>query len=199
MIGFRGIQNPTNERTAIFTALPLGGAGNSLPLVFLAEADAYTACGLLAGFSSFVLDFVTRRKMGNPNLNLFIVKQLPVLPPKTYTLELLDLIVPSVLELTFTAHNLAPFARDLGYDGPPFIWDEERRAHLRAKLDGIYAHLYGLSRDDFEYILGTFPIVERNDIKEYGEFRTKRLCLEAYDRFAHDSAVVAAKPKMAVA
>ena len=59
---------------------------------------------------------------------------------------------------------VAPFARDLGYDGPPFVWDEERRAQLRADLDGIYAHLYGLSRDDFAYILDTFPIVARKDI-----------------------------------
>lgn len=131
MFGFRGIQNPTNERTAIFTALPLVGGVNSLPVVFLAESDAYTACGFLAGFSSFVLDFVTRRKMGHPNLNFFIVKQLPVLPPVTYTPTLLDLIVSPVLELTYTLYDVAPFARDPGYDGPPFIWDEERRAHLR--------------------------------------------------------------------
>jgi hypothetical protein len=93
----------------------------------------------------------------------------------------------------YAAHDLASFARDCGYASPPFIWDEERRAHLRAELDGIYAHLYGLCRDDFEYILGTFPIVERNDIKADGEFRTVRLQAEAHDWFASDPVVAKLK------
>lgn len=58
---------------------------------------------------------------------------------------------------------------------------------FRADLDGIYAHLYGISRDDFAYILDTFPIVARKDIAEFGEYRTKRLCLEAYDHFSPES------------
>jgi hypothetical protein len=71
-----------------------------------------------------------------------------------------------------------------GFPYPPFKWDEERRAQLRAELDGFYAHLYGLHRDEFAYILDTFPIVRRKDEAKYGEYRTKRLCLEAYDRIA---------------
>lgn len=71
-----------------------------------------------------------------------------------------------------------------GFPRPPFKWDEQRRAHLRADLDGLYAHLYGLTRDEFAYILDTFPIVRRKDEARYGEYRTKRLCLEAYDRLA---------------
>jgi len=64
----------------------------------------------------------------------------------------------------------------------PFMWDEERRAQLRADLDGLYGHLYGLEREELSYILDTFPIVERQDREEYGEYRTKRLVLEAYDQ-----------------
>jgi hypothetical protein len=71
-----------------------------------------------------------------------------------------------------------------GFPRPPFKWDEERRAHLRAELDGLFAHLYGLHREEFDYILDTFPIVRRKDEARYGEYRTKRLCLEAYDRIA---------------
>lgn len=134
--------------------------------------------------NTIVVDFALRQKVGGANVSFFIMKQLPVLPPETYTPDLLDLIVPRVLELTYTAHDLAPFARDCGYHGPPFAWDEDRRAGLRAELDGIYAHLYGLDRDDFAYILDQFPIVRRNDEKAHGEFRTRRLCLDAWDRFA---------------
>ena len=72
---------------------------------------------------------------------------------------------------------MAPFARDLGYDGPPFIWNEEERRHLRARLDALYFHLYGLTRDDAAYILDTFPIVRRHDKAAFGHYRTKAMIL----------------------
>lgn len=71
-----------------------------------------------------------------------------------------------------------------GFPYPPFKWDEDRRAQLRVDLDGLFAHLYGIHRDEFAYILDTFPIVRRKEEAKYGEYRTKRLCLEAYDRIA---------------
>jgi hypothetical protein len=185
-LGFRVIARATDERTGIFSLVPWGGAGNSLPLLDLVSPNARLVTGLLANCNSTPFDFATRQKVGGANFNFFIVKQLPVLPPETYTPALLAEIVPRVLELVYTAHDLTPFARDCGYDGPPFVWDEERRAHLRAELDAIYAHLYGLDRDDFAYILDTFEVLKKNELNPrtgFGEFRTKRLCLEAYDRF----------------
>ena len=86
-----------------------------------------------------------------------------------------------VLELTYTAWDMEPFARDLGDDGSPFRWDPERRSLLRAELDAAFFHLYGMSREDTDYILDTFPIVRRKDEERYGEYRTKRLILEIYD------------------
>ena len=86
-----------------------------------------------------------------------------------------------VLRLTYTAHDMAPFARDLGYHGPPFIWNEEERRHLRARLDALYFHLYGLSRDDADYILGTFPIVRRHDKAAFDHYRTKDMVLAYYN------------------
>ncbi|MGI8824367.1 MAG: hypothetical protein ACR2JC_01750 [Chloroflexota bacterium] len=76
---------------------------------------------------------------------------------------------------------MQPFARDMGYQGPPFRWDVERRCQLRCELDAAYFHLYGIARDDVEYIMSTFPIVERHDVKNHGEYRTKRVILEIYD------------------
>jgi hypothetical protein len=73
--------------------------------------------------------------MGGTSLTIFLFKQFPVLPPSAYTPPNLAFIVPRALELTYTSHSMAPFARDLGYDGPPFAWDEDRRAQLRAELD----------------------------------------------------------------
>lgn len=131
-------------------------------------------------------------------MNFFYVKQLPVIPPHTYTPALLDFIVPRVLELTYTAWDLQPFAQDIGYDGPPFVWDEERRFLLRCELDALYFHLYQIQRDDVDYIMETFPIVKRKDIARTspprhegegdlggeGEYLTKRIILEMYDQMA---------------
>ncbi len=72
---------------------------------------------------------------------------------------------------------MTPFARDLGYDGSPFPWDDDERRHLRARLDALYFHLYGLSRDDAGYVLDTFPIVRREDEKTFGHCRTRAMIL----------------------
>lgn len=93
---------------------------------------------LLGNLSSLALDYTARFKVGGIHLNFFIFRQLPVLPPTYYSTARLDFAIPRVLELTYTSHNLAPFARDLGYDGPPFTWDEDRPALLRAELDAFY-------------------------------------------------------------
>ncbi len=112
---------------------------------------------------------------------------------EVYSKEALDYIASRVLELTYTSHDLAPFARDLGYEGPPFDWGPERRHQLRCELDAYYAHLYGLTRDELRYILDpadvmgpdypsvTFPGLKRKEIAEHGEYLTQRRVLEAFD------------------
>lgn len=95
-----------------------------------------------------------------------------------------DWLLPRVLELTYTAWDLQPFARDCGYAGPPFRWNEERRFLVRCELDAAYFHLYGIARDDVAYILETFPIVKRKEIARFGEYRTQRVILEIYDEMA---------------
>jgi hypothetical protein len=92
-----------------------------------------------------------------------------------------DLIRQRVLELSYTAQDMTSFARDLADDGSPFRWDEERRALMRAELDALFFHLYGVTQADVDYIMDTFPIVKRHELEHLGEFRTKRLILERYD------------------
>jgi hypothetical protein len=120
------------------------------------------------------------------------MRQLPILAPSEYEKEtpwqrgltLRGFVLPRVLELTYTAWSLEPFARDVGYDGPPFRWNPERRFILRCELDAAYFQLYGLSRDDTDYVMGTFPIVCKHDEKAHGDYRTKRVILEIYDAMA---------------
>ena len=103
-----------------------------------------------------------------------------------------DLVRDHVLRLTYTAHDMAAFAHDLGYDRPPFIWDTEQRRHLRARLDALYFHLYGLCREDAAYVLDTFPIVRRQDEAEFGSYRTRALIL------AYMNALAAGDPETVV-
>ena len=115
-------------------------------------------------------------------MNWFIVEQLPVIAPDDYARTFgvttaRDLVRDHVLHLTYTAHDMAPFARDLGYDGPPFVWNEEERRHLRARLDALYFHLYGLTKEDAEYVLDTFPVVRKEDEAAFGRYRTRDLIL----------------------
>lgn len=76
----------------------------------------------------------------------------------------------------------------------PFRWNDERRARIRAELDARIARLYGLTRDELRYILDpadiygpdfpgeTFRVLKEKEIRQYGEYRTRRLVLEAWDR-----------------
>jgi hypothetical protein len=132
-------------------------------------------------------------------MDFHYLKQLPVLPPSAYASNDVDFIVPRMLELVYTAYDLKPFAEDIGYHGEPFRWDEERRALLRAELDAYYARLYGLTRDELRYILDpqdvygpdfpgeTFRVLKDKEIRLYGEYRTRRLVLEAWDRLEGSS------------
>lgn len=99
-----------------------------------------------------------------------------------------------MLELTYTSHSMRPWAEDLGYTGAPFAFDPDRRAQLRAELDAFFAKKYGLSRDELRYVLDphdikgvdypseTFRGLKNKEINHFGEYRTQRLVLEAFDR-----------------
>ena len=186
-MGFRDIARPTDARTMIAALAPWVGYGNTIPL--LSWDDGLSAACLVANLSSLSVDFVARQKAQGTHMNWYIVEQLPVIAPADYDREFgpttaRALVRDHVLRLTYTAHDIAPFARDLGYHGPPFIWNEEERRHLRARLDALYFHLYGLSRDDASYILDTFPIVRRHDEAAFGHYRTKAMVLAYFNALA---------------
>ena len=189
LLGWRDITNTTNERTVIAGVLPLFGVGDTFLLMMFDHFHNKSITGLVANLSAFSYDYASRQKIGGTHLKFFTYKQLPVLHPTTYDrpcpwsgdISLQDWLAPRVLELTYTAHDLAPFAQDMGFEGPPFPWDEERRWLIRSELDAAFFHLYKLSRKEVDYVMETFPIVKRKDEQRHGEFRTKRLILEIYD------------------
>jgi hypothetical protein len=194
LMGWRNVTDArASARTVIFSVLPICGVGNSINLLHSAIADRRKISGLIGNLSSIVFDYLARNKIGGLNLNHFIMKQLPVLPPDFYTEPQLAFILPRVMELTYTSNSISHFAKDLGYESRPFSWDEDRRAQLRAELDAWYALAYGLNRDELRYILDpkdimgpdypgeTFRVLQKNELANYGEYRTQRLVLSAYD------------------
>ncbi|MER7417755.1 DNA methyltransferase [Micromonospora peucetia] len=191
LLGWRKIARSTDERTLVPFTVPMCGVGDS---AFVATTRGFSA-GLVANLTAFVADYALRQKVSGVNLNYFLIKQLPVLPPARYDEAaswgqngetLADWIARRVLELTYTAHDLKPYARDLGYEGHPFRWEAARRELLRAELDAAYFHLYGIDRDDVDYIMDTFKVVRQKDEAAYGEYRTKHLILKAYDAMSGD-------------
>lgn len=193
LIAFRDITNITNERTTIFSVIPRGGAGHTAPLIFSNKANNPLVC-LLSCFNSIILDYFARQKVGGVHLTYNYLRQFPTLPPSLFAQESIDFISSRSIELIYTANDVRPFAEDMGYLSEPFIWDEDRRAILRAELDAYYAALYGLTRDELRYILDpqdiygpdfpgeTFRVLKEKEIRQYGEYRTRRLVLEAWDR-----------------
>ncbi|MDE0331777.1 MAG: restriction endonuclease [Nitrospinae bacterium] len=204
-IGWKMVTAPTNSRTFIAAFLPPSGSGHSIDVILPDNHDENDfkrfAPLILGNFNSLVFDFVIRQKIQGQNISWYIIEQLPVVPPKTFETTSFgpktagEIVRDAVLELTYTAHDMAPFARDMDYVDEkdevlqPFAWDETRRLHLRAKLDAVFFHLYGVTdRDDVRYIYSTFPIVEREDTNTYGDYRSRDLCL------AYMNALAAGEP-----
>ena len=204
LMGWRDICRATDERTVIASVVPRAGTDFTVRVLFDAPTSASSAA-LLGNFNCLALDFVTRQKIGGTHLSDYISKQLPILPPTAYTEPDLASIVPRVLELTYTAHDLRPWYEDVvsswnaGTAAPfpirhsPFPYDPARRVVLRAELDAYYARMYGLTRDELCYILDpsdthgpdypteTFRGLKSNEVRAFGEYRTRRLVLDAWD------------------
>jgi hypothetical protein len=276
---FRDVTGSVNERTMIASIIPKLAPVYSVRTVFTNTNIVQTLL-ILANFNCLVFDYVIRQKIGGNHISDNVSYQLPVLPPDRYSQNDINYITPRVLELTYTAWDIKPFADDLwnpttprslsevegsktethsiltqasdkqqlgldldldltgkkqlelttppdptdqthlrqlileqwqanraafpdttqtpddnlqGIPLPPFIWHETRRAQIRAELDAYYAKLYGLTRDELRYILDpadiygtdfpseTFRVLKNNEMKKYGEYRTQRLVLEAWD------------------
>lgn len=180
MVAFRKTARATDVRSVIAAALPRVAAGDKALLV-----NASNPLSVLAVFSSFAFDYLGRQKLGGTDLSFFIVKQLPIPDrlsfgagcPWSRSVTLRSWVEDRVHRLILASGDLAnSMALSV------HVWDGSERSTLRAELDAAILVSYGISRDDVDYIMETFPIVKRKDEAEFGEYRTKRLILENYDR-----------------
>ena len=209
---FRAISKPTNERTFVCSPIPNAtGVGNRATLLY-AERGTMPVASLCAMLSSIVFDYTIRQKVGGKNISTFFVKQFPVLTPDQIPSVMQWQIVKRVAELCYFNHDMDGWAEELWEEmseeqraelpqlgaQQPWVYNPERRAILQAELDAIFAHLYGLDTEDLRYILDpedicgkgcineTFRVLKDNELRQYGEYRTKRLILEAWNKFGYN-------------
>ncbi|MCK5927601.1 MAG: N-6 DNA methylase [Nocardioides sp.] len=201
LFGWRDIARADDARTFVPSALPVAAVGHVFPLAFATEPTRLPL--VQAVWSSLCFDYVARQKLSGTHMTYGVVKQLPVPAPTTFEeqpawsdVSLAPFVRPRVLELTYTSHRMAGYARDVLADGSepgaPFRWLPDRRAQLLAELDAAMFHIYGLDRAAVEHVLDSFPVVRKNEERDLGEYRTRRLVLAAYD--AMTEAAASGKP-----
>ena len=208
LIGWRDVTGATVFRSCIASTIPKSGVADTFLLALSNNKNKFLPL-LTAQWSSFVLDYCARQKIGGVHLKYNVFKQLPCLPPQVFQQKspwntneptIAKFLIPRILELTYTSWDLEAFAQDNNYNNPPLKWIENRRFLLRCELDAVFFHLFLVSKKIWntlnnpillkyfarpnnvvDYIMETFPIVKRREIKAHGEYRTKIKILEIYD------------------
>ena len=167
-LAHRSIASSTNERTLVASVLPRTFAGNSLNVWTSIESSRLLACVSLV--NSFAIDWLLRLSVA-ANINMFYLYQLPI-PRLTAGDRFFTRLVRRAARLICTAPAFDDLAAEVGLgDHRNGVTDPSERARLRAELDGMVAHIYGLSEAEFAYVLGTFPLVDES---------VKAAALEAY-------------------
>lgn len=213
LFAFRDIARGVDMRTFIIAPIPdAKGVGNTATLLY-AERGCMPGASLYGMMSSLIFDYCSRQKIGGTHASINYVKQFPVLTPDQIPSATQWQIVKRVAELCYFNHDMDGWASELWEEmneeqraelpqlgaQQPWIYNPERRAILQAELDAIFAHLYGLNTEDLRYILDpedvcgkgcineTFRVLKDNEIRQYGEYRTKRLVLEVWNKFGYNN------------
>ena len=190
-IGFCDVTSPTNERTLIAALIPPQCAcGHKVPTIAFAAEDEWAYMIWLAVGNSFAMDFLVRKKVAL-SMAYTVLDSLPFPRLDSHDLNARTL-VPLVLRLICCGSEMTAFwnaraaegwCEPVDIDGlPPGTEDPGERFLLRAQIDAIVARdVFGLTADELDCVLDSFPIVRRKDEERYGEYRTKRVILELYD------------------
>lgn len=190
LIGWREVTQPTNERTVIACIVPWAGAVHTFHQIFLRSNIDLSPC-LVANLSSIVVDYFARQIIGGSHLTHGYLKQLPVLMPGEFNemcqflgKSIREWITPRFIELACTSDDMRPLCEKFTGSQHSFHYNNQRRADLQGEIDALFFHLYKINKSDVESIIDSFPVLMRKEESRYGEFRTKRIVLDCYDRMA---------------
>jgi hypothetical protein len=195
-ISYKDITSPTNQRTMIASFIPHVAVLNSAPLILIDHiVSIRKTCCLLANLNAISMDFVTRQKVGGVHLNFFIVEQFPIFPPDFYKQKcpwhkkqsLEKWISDRVLKLTCTSNDMIPLAEAAGFKPKVHKWNPAERLDLMAELDAAYFLLYGIERNDVEYILSTFQGLQKESPDILAAPTTTSRILNFYDTLKSQS------------
>ncbi len=190
-IGYCRIASPTNERSLVSCLLPpMTLAGDSVFVITFDDVAGWPYLVWLAVANSFVMDFLARKKV-SLNMTYTLMDSMPF-PRFTQDDDAVQYLVPRVLRLVCAGPEMVPFCNDMAAGGwvakhksksaVPGSTNKEERREIQAEIDAYVArNVYGMTRDELAYVLDMFPIVEKRDTKEFGEYLTKRIVLEAFD------------------
>jgi len=198
IFAFRNItRSTTDTRSTMGTLVPFFPLGHSASAISF-EGDNITQRAILFAslFSSFTFDYILRQKLGGTNFSLFILEQLTFPTPETMTRskinyngisEKLDsFLIKRALKLVVTSSSLKCILDELNMEEDPTIWDNLERKRIICEIDAAIAHIYGLSRNNYEHIFTEFRIQRNKDIEEFGVFLTRELCLGFFDKMSLD-------------
>ena len=197
-ISFCNVTSPTNQRSLIAALVPKGIiCGDPVPTILLSKNSISSHFLWLAVANSIAMDFVARKKVGL-HMTYPILDSLPI-PVKNPESEAEKLITRLSASLSLAGHEMKELislfkSEDYGWNGT-ILEDNLHRDRAKAEIDAIYASMIlGLSREQIEFILDphefseefedyeTFGALKRAEIRSFGEYRTQRLILEAWDR-----------------
>jgi hypothetical protein len=160
-LGFRDVTASTNERSLIASVVPANVfCGNTLPTL-IHPKDGKSLLAITSVFDSFLADWLMRQKITN-HCNFFYMEQIPV-PRLTEGDSCFAEIVERAAKLICTAPEFDDLAKEVGIRSHKNgVTDPVKRQKLRAELDALIAHLYGLTETEFRHILTTFPLVDES-------------------------------------
>jgi hypothetical protein len=191
-VGWCDVTGPRNERSLLAALIPPGViCGHKVPTFSFPEGFEWSYMPWLAVANSFCVDFLSRKKVAL-SMSITVLDSLPF-PRLPLTHSVANRLARLALRLTCTSPEMTAYWNAMAAHwlceavpestSPPGFLDPEQRAAARAEIDAVVArHLFDLSAEELAAILDTFPVLRRREEKTYGEFRTKRLVLEWYDK-----------------
>jgi hypothetical protein len=195
ILAIKDVTHATNERTLIGCLFPYSlVSGHSLTHITTSHGDKSKALSVVYGLFSLVSDYVARTKVGGLHMSNFITMQLPVLAEGQISRSQQEFLCERILRLNAFTPRMEYYWDLVSIIPPILTWNTEERDVMAAEVDAMYAYLYGLTRDELRYILDpadlmgpdypseTFRVLKTNEQRQFGEYRTQRLVLEAWDR-----------------
>lgn len=174
-----------SERTFVSCVVPMIAAGHVAPIA-ISKYSGKEFSALNALWSSLTIDYSARQRGSRMLFN--VIEQTPTLMPDKLSEQVswlgsspVEWLSKRTVELNFTWDGLSEYAADNGIQGDPYRWDEPRRSAIRAEIDAAVMHLFSLDREEAEWVLDSFRVLEKYERREHGEFRTKNEVLSFYD------------------